>query len=57
MASLFSDLMVFFGLDTAPANFAEFVPWMFSALCAMGFVLFCFNMIRSMVNGVNRSRW
>lgn len=57
MSALFSELMAFFGLSAAPATFAEFVPWMFSVLCAMGLFLFCFGMIKSMVNGVTRTRW
>lgn len=57
MATLFNDLLVFFGITAAPATFAEFVPWMFSVLCAVGLVLFCFGMVRRMVVGVTRTRW
>lgn len=57
MATLFNDLLVFFGIPAAPATFADFVPWFFSVLCAVGLVLFCFGMVRRMVVGVTRTRW
>ena len=58
MSDLFAQLMAFFGILGAPATFAEFIPWLFQVLCAVGLFLFLFNMIRSVVNGINRSaRW
>lgn len=58
MPAIFAQLMAFFGISGAPATFAEFIPWAFQVLCAVGLFLFLFNMIRSVVNGISRSaRW
>lgn len=57
MSTVFAELMAFFGIPAAPATFAEFVPWLFQVLCAIGLFLFVFAMIRSMVNTVTRTRW
>lgn len=57
MAAVFAELLAFFGISGAPATFAEFVPWFMSVLCCIGFFLFCFGMIKSMVNNVSRTRW
>lgn len=58
MSAFFAQLMDFFGIVGAPATFAEFIPWCFQVLCAVGLFLFLFNMIRSIVNGINRNaRW
>lgn len=57
MSMIFAELMAFFGITGSPANFAEFVPWMFQVLCALGLFLFAWHMIRSMVSTVTRTRY
>lgn len=57
MSTIFAELMAFFGITGAPATFAEFVPWMFQVLCAIGLFLFAWYMIRNMVSTVTRTRY
>ena len=57
MSTIFAELMAFFGITGAPATFAEFVPWMFQVLCALGLFLFAWYMIRNMVSTVTRTRY
>lgn len=58
MSDIFAQLLAFFGVSGAPANFSEFVPWFFGVLVAIGLFLFLFNMIRSVMGMTTRlSRW
>ena len=58
MSDIFAQLLAFFGIAGAPANFSEFVPWFFGVLVAIGLFLFLFNMIRSVMGMTMRlSRW
>lgn len=57
MATIFTELMTFFGISGAPATFSEFVPWVFQVLCAIGLFLFAFWMIERLVRNVTRTRW
>lgn len=50
MSDIFAQLLAFFGIAGAPANFSEFVPWFFAVLVALGLFLFLFNMIRAVVS-------
>ena len=49
MDTIFADLCEFFGIAGAPETFAEFVPWFFQVITALGLFLFVFWMIRSAV--------
>lgn len=58
MAAIVSELFAFFGISSAPATFAEFVPWFFTVLISLGLFLYLFGMIKSLVAGIQRSeRW
>ena len=59
MASIFHDLLVFFGISAdVPQNLGEFLPWFLSVLVALALFLFVFDMIRKVVSTINRSsRW
>ena len=59
MASIFYDLLVFFGISAdVPQNLGEFIPWFMSVLVALSLFLFVFDMIRKVVSTINRSaRW
>lgn len=57
MATIFAELMTFFGIAGAPATFAEFIPWLFQVICAIGLFLFAWGMVKSMVNTVTRTRF
>lgn len=57
MASIFADLLAFFGISsTVPQNLGELLPWLFAVLCALGLFLFVFKMIGTFLNSMNR-RW
>lgn len=44
MASLFSDLLTFFGISTIPPqNLAELFPWLLAILVAVSLFLFVFS--------------
>lgn len=57
MSTIFAELMTFFGITGVPATFSEFVPWLFQVICALGLFLFAWNMVKSMVNTVTRTRY
>ena len=57
MTTIFADLCTFFGIASAPSNFAELIPWLFQVLLAVGLFLFVFGMIRSFVLQLTRGRW
>ena len=57
MATIFAELMTFFGIAGAPAAFSEFVPWIMQVICALGLFLFVWGMVKSMVNTVTRTRY
>ena len=57
MATIFAELMTFFGIARAPATFSEFVPWIMQVICALGLFLFVWGMVKSMVNTVTRTRY
>ena len=47
MASLFSDLLTFFGISTTPPqNLAELFPWLLAILVAVSLFLFVFSIIK-----------
>ncbi len=51
MASLFYDLLTFFGISTtAPQNLGELFPWLLSILVALTLFLFVFGMIKDFVH-------
>lgn len=57
MASLFSDLLTFFGISTtAPQNLGELFPWLFSILVALTLFLFVFGMIKDFVHTFGRGK-
>lgn len=58
MAALMSELFVFFGVSSTPANFSEFVPWFFTVLISLGLFLYLFGLVKSLVAGIQRTdRW
>lgn len=57
MAAVFSELMIFFGISGTPTCFSEFVPWIMQVICALGLFLFAWNMLKSMVTSVTRTRY
>lgn len=58
MASLFSDLLAFFGISaTAPQNLGELFPWAFSILVALTLFLFVFGMIKDFVHTFSRGKF
>lgn len=58
MASLFSDLLTFFGISTtAPQTLGELFPWLFSILVALTLFLFVFGMIKDFVHTFGRGKF
>lgn len=58
MASLFYDLLTFFGINTtAPQNLGELLPWLLSVLVALALFLFVFGMIRDFVRAFGRGKF
>ena len=51
MASIFNDLLSFFGITAAaPQNLGELFPWLLSILVALTLFLFVFGMIKDFVH-------
>lgn len=58
MASIFNDLLTFFGLSaTAPQTLGELIPWLLSVCIAVGLFLFVFSMIGTFVRNFTGRRW
>ena len=57
MAYIFDELMAFFGITGTPVTFADFVPWMFRVLCALGLFMFAWYFIKGLVSTVTRTRY
>ena len=58
MASLFYDLLTFFGISTtAPQNLGELFPWLLSILVALTLFLFVFGMIKDFVHTFGRCKF
>lgn len=58
MATLFSDLLAFFGISaSAPQNLSELFPWLLSILIAMSVFLFVFGMVKDFVKFFGRGRF
>ena len=56
MASLFYDLLTFFGITAAaPQNLGELFPWLLSILVAL--TLFVFGMIKDFVHTFGRGKF
>ena len=58
MASLFYDLLTFFGISTtAPQNLGELFPWFLAILVAVALFLFVFGMIKDFVHTFGRGKF
>lgn len=58
MASLFYDLLTFFGITAAaPQNLGELFPWLLSILVALTLFLFVFGMINDFVHTFGRGKF
>ena len=58
MASIFYDLLTFFGITTeAPQTLGELFPWLLSILVALTLFLFVFGMIRDFVRAFGRGKF
>lgn len=58
MASLFADLLAFFGITAAaPQNLGELFPWLLSILVALTLFLFVFGMIKDFVHTFGRGKF
>lgn len=58
MASLFYDLLTFFGITAAtPQNLGELFPWLLSILVALTLFLFVFGMIKDFVHTFGRGKF
>lgn len=58
MATLFVDLMNFFGLSAAaPENLGELFPWLFSVVLAVGVFLYVFEIVKDFVHTFARGRF
>ena len=58
MASLFYDLLTFFGISTtAPHNLGELFPWLLSILVALTLFLFVFGIIKDFTHTFARGRF
>lgn len=58
MASLFYDLLTFFGISTtAPQNLGELFPWLLSILVALTLFLFVFGIIKGFVHTFGRGKF
>lgn len=58
MASLFNELLTFFGISTtAPETLGELFPWLLSILVALALFLFVFGMIRDFVRAFGRGKF
>ena len=58
MASLFSDLLAFFGISSeAPQNLAEFFPWFLAILVAAALFLFVFGIIKDFTHTFARGKF
>ena len=58
MASLFYDLLTFFGINAAaPQNLGELFPWLLSILVALTLFLFVFVMIKDSVHTFGRGKF
>lgn len=47
MESMFSDLLDFLGIVGEPSTMGELIPWVFSVIVAIGFVVAVFNFFRA----------
>ena len=58
MASLFSDLLAFFGITAeAPQNLAEFFPWFLAILVAVALFLFAPGIIKDFTHTFARGKF
>ena len=58
MASLFSDLLAFFGITAeAPQNLAEFFPWFLAILVAVALFLFVLGIIKDFTHTFARGKF
>ena len=58
MASLFYDLLTFFGISTeAPQNLSELFPWLLAILVAMSLYLFVFSIIKDFTHTFARGKF
>ena len=58
MASLFSDLLTFFGISTTPPqNLAELFPWLLAILVAVSLFLFVFGIIKDFTHTFARGKF
>ena len=58
MASLFYDLLPFFGISTtAPQNLGELFPWLLSILVALTLFLFVVGIIKDFVHTFGRGKF
>lgn len=58
MASIFTDLLTFFGITAAaPQNLGELFPWLLSILVSLTLFLFVFGMIKDFVHTFGRGKF
>lgn len=58
MASIFNDLLTFFGITAAaPQNLGELFPWLLSILVSLTLFLFVFGMIKDFVHTFGRGKF
>lgn len=54
MYDLMLELFVFFGIDKAPANFAELIPWLITVFLSIAIVFYVFNLLFSFMRSFNQ---
>lgn len=58
MASIFADLLTFFGIAAeAPQTLGDLFPWLLSILVAMALFLFVFSIIKDFTHTFSRGRF
>lgn len=58
MQAIFSDLLTFFGISTAPPqNLGDLFPWLLSILVAMSLFLFVFSIIKDFTHTFARGKF
>lgn len=58
MASIFNDLLTFFGITAAaPQNLGDLFPWVLSIHVALTLFLFVFGMIKDFVHTFGRGKF
>lgn len=58
MSGFFNQLLAFFGItNTAPSNFAEFIPWFFSVMVCLGVFLYLWDFMGDVLRSLNMHRW